>query len=77
MDSKQLYIRAILDDKIVSDYLMKQSDWIRTVNQLKDRRTIVIDGVERKLSNFVFTFSDTLPSNYNNNNIIDVISYFS
>lgn len=76
MDSKQLYIRAILDDKVISDYTMKQSDWIKCRNQLKERGTIIINGVKRKLSNLVFTFSDTPPTDYNNNNDIDIIRHF-
>lgn len=77
MDSKQLYIRVMLDDKVVSDYTMKQSDWISTINQLKDGRTIIINGVKRKLSNFIFTFYDTLPFDYNDKNKIDIIRSFS
>lgn len=76
MDSKKLYIRVMLNDKVVSDYTMKQSDWIKIVNQLKDQHTIIIDEVKQKLSNFIFTFSDTLPFDYNDKNDIDIIHYF-
>lgn len=77
MDSKKLYIRVMLNDKIISDYTMKHSDWIKTIDQLKDQCEIIIDKIKIKLSNLVFIFSDELPLNYNDNNIIDIISYFS
>lgn len=77
MDSKKLYIRIILNNQVVSDYTMKQIEWIKVVDQLnksKNDKTIFINGVKEKLSNFIITFSDSKPFDYIDQNKIDFIT---